>query len=289
MNKIKLSHGSLAFLLAVISSLVIQFLGALFLANLTDDAYDVASYVLMAVLQGANIVIALLIFKKTGVEKEEILLPVKTKTAGKSALVLIVTLISSYMLVVWINLALERFGVRTGSIRVDGYFFILALIVTGILAPIGEEIVYRFILLSGLREKFSPFTSICLSAFAFAFMHFNPYQTVYQIVFGIVLGLVVTKSGNIAYSIIMHALNNVIVLLLALLPSFDGYLVSHGALLCLAIMLFVVGMVVVFFIFRSKDRKKEPSVNYNKRKEGFVFYLIAFSICLLMWALNFMV
>lgn len=287
MNKIKLSYGALAFLLAVCSNLVIQFLGSLVLLGLKGDAYDIASYFLMALLQVANIIIALFVIKKSDIKAREILCPIKAKTVGFSALVLLVTLLSSYMLVLWTNVALQNLGVTAGSVRTDGYFLILALITTGVLAPIGEEIVYRFVLLNGLKEKFSPLVAIILSAIAFAFMHFNPYQTVYQIAFGIALGLVVTKTGNIAYSIIMHALNNVTVLILSLLPSFDGYLVSHFTLLILAIALFIAGAIALYFIFREKHQQKKESK--GKEINGISYYVIALVVCSFMWLMNFVV
>ena len=286
MNKIKLAHGTSAFLMAVCSNLAFQFIAVVFLIGLEGEALDLGNYIFMGLLQIANIAIGVTILKRAGVKKEELLLAPNVKNTAISALVLIMTLVSAYMLVIWTNYALDVIGVKSGSVRVDGYFVVLALITTGVLAPIGEETIYRLLLLNGLREKFSDFVAVLLSALAFALMHFNPYQTVYQIFFGIVLALVVIKTNNVIYSIIMHSLNNVIVVLLALLPSFDAYLISHIGLLVVAFALVAVGIVGIFFVFKAWKTKKVEREK-SKGKQGVSYYIIAIVVCVIMWVLNF--
>ena len=288
MDKIKLSHGASAFLIAICSNLALQFVAVAFLMNLKGEALDFGNYLFMALLQVVNIAIGYILLKRIGVKKEEVLSAPKAKDTTISVLILIITLLSAYTLVVWTNYALDSIGLKAGSVRVDGYFLVLAFLVTGILAPIGEEIIYRLLLLNGLREKFSDFTAVILSALAFALMHFNPYQTVYQIAFGIALALVVIKTNNVVYSIIMHALNNVIVVLLSLFPSFDAYLLSHVGILIASFAMIIIGAIVVFFIQRAwKTNKTERKKSVGR--EGFSYYLIAIVVCLFMWALNFVV
>ena len=69
----------------------------------------------------------------------------------------------------------------------------------------------------------------------------------------------------------MHALNNVMVLILSLLPSFDGYLISHFALLILAIALFIIGALALYFIFREKSLVKKAS---KDNEDGGISYYV---------------
>jgi membrane protease YdiL (CAAX protease family) len=86
-----------------------------------------------------------------------------------------------------------------------------------IAAPLLEEYLFRGILQSYLRKKFSPFKAICLSSFFFAFFHFAPSQGVANIpligslfIFSCYLGFVYEKTRSLWSSIGLHVTFNLI-------------------------------------------------------------------------------
>src|SRR5262249_218377 len=61
--------------------------------------------------------------------------------------------------------------------------------VLAVLPALCEEIAFRGFILSGLRRRFRPWTSILLSSFLFALYQMNVFQFVNHFALGILLGL----------------------------------------------------------------------------------------------------
>jgi membrane protease YdiL (CAAX protease family) len=101
----------------------------------------------------------------------------------------------------------------------------LALLTTGILAPIVEEIAFRRGIQKSMTEKFNPVVGITVSALVFGVMHGNLFQGIFATLMGIVLGYVYHKTGNLWYTTIIHIVNNSACVLITLL-GLNGTLVS---------------------------------------------------------------
>lgn len=83
----------------------------------------------------------------------------------------------------------------------------LAILTTGIMPGIVEEVVFRGIVYSGMR-KARPVKGILLSALFFGLAHMNFQQFCYAFFIGIIFGLVVEATDSIFSSMIMHAVFN---------------------------------------------------------------------------------
>ena len=97
--------------------------------------------------------------------------------------------------------------------------------VTGFLAPIGEELIFRGVLFTGLR-KYNRFLAYVVSAFLFGFIHVmnsvfagNIFEMVQMIPYafsGIVFAYIYESTDNIWASILTHMTNNIFALLVIL-------------------------------------------------------------------------
>ena len=86
---------------------------------------------------------------------------------------------------------------------------LMSTIATLVLAPLGEEIVYRGLTLGYLRQTGMPFWAAnILQAAAFGLVHMNWVQGGYAFLLGILLGYIYRKSGTLAAPIILHMLFN---------------------------------------------------------------------------------
>ena len=96
-------------------------------------------------------------------------------------------------------------------------------IFTVIVAPIGEEIVFRKLIIDR-TQKYGAFVSIGLSALMFGLMHGNFYQFFYCFALGIILGYIYYTTGNVWLTIAMHAVINFVggILSSFLLPVAEG-------------------------------------------------------------------
>lgn len=82
-----------------------------------------------------------------------------------------------------------------------------------VIAPVVEELIFRGIILHGLRRNYKPFVAVVVSALLFALFHLNPWQFPATFVLGLVLGWIMIRTNNILLSIIGHSINNLLVLL----------------------------------------------------------------------------
>lgn len=92
-----------------------------------------------------------------------------------------------------------------------GWLFI-NLLVLAVIPAICEELIYRGIIMNGLRQ-FGTTTAVFVSAAIFAVAHGSAMQTIYQFILGAVLAYIVIKTGSLVASMIFHFLNNAMVLI----------------------------------------------------------------------------
>lgn len=91
--------------------------------------------------------------------------------------------------------------------------FSLAVLVLGIMPAICEELIFRGIIMHGYKQ-FPKKTIVLITAFLFMIMHLNIEQTIYQFVLGMLLCCVVLVTGSLISSIILHFVNNVVILII---------------------------------------------------------------------------
>ena len=80
-------------------------------------------------------------------------------------------------------------------------------IFTVIVAPIGEEFVFRKLIIDR-TNKYGPVVSIVLSALMFGLMHGNFYQFFYCFAIGLILGYIYYSTGKLYITIAIHAIIN---------------------------------------------------------------------------------
>lgn len=90
-----------------------------------------------------------------------------------------------------------------------------------VLAPLVEELLFRGVLYQALRRNMRTGNAAFLSALVFALMHFNPALFVPYMLMGVVFALVYERSGSLLPTILVHACNNGIILVISIasLPS----------------------------------------------------------------------
>jgi len=122
----------------------------------------------------------------------------------------------------------------------------LAVVVVGLLAPVGEELFFRGYMLTRLRAVWSPGPAILVSAIAFGIIHGEWVHGLLAAGIGVYLGLVTERSGSVVPAIVCHAVNNTAsVLLSAWIGS------THGRALNAALLV-AMGLVVAWALHRLR-------------------------------------
>ncbi len=89
--------------------------------------------------------------------------------------------------------------------------FLLTLIVLALTPAICEEFLFRGLILRGLESQSPPRQAIILTGLLFGIFHLNPNQIIPTTILGIIIGWLVWLTDSIWSGVLIHCLNNAIV------------------------------------------------------------------------------
>ena len=134
------------------------------------------------------------------------------------------------------------------TVNASGVFY--TVLVTGIIAPIIEEVLFRGILLDKLR-LYGEKVAIWVTAIAFGLFHLNTSQSLYATALGVLLAYIAVKTNRIKYCIILHMAINIMGSAIAPFLLAIGYVEAIGVMV-----LFFLIVGIILFI----RMKKHPIV-----------------------------
>ena len=196
------------------------------------------------------------------------------------ALLMQVGLFSLSQLNGWFLEWLEQFGYQDSGMllpSMDGFGFVGVFLVVVVLASVLEEIIFRGILLNGLKELSIPAAAIFCGGL-FALYHQNPAQTLYQFACGMAFAFIALRAGSVLPTILSHFLNNAVVLLLVkynmteFTPTVNTIVISVS-LACL------VGAIVWLVLEREKTQSKPK----KSLREFFLYAAVGMALCAFTW------
>lgn len=138
--------------------------------------------------------------------------------------------------------------------------FYLTFICAGIFIPIGEEILYRGIVLNKLRNGFSIFTAIIIQAILFGISHMNVVQGVYAFVLGIVFGYVVIWTGSLYSSIILHIIINSLSVIIANMGELNIGYNNMITFTSIGLLLSIIGLRILYM---DRHKQKENIIRLH--------------------------
>ena len=185
---------------------------------------------------------------------------------------------------------LTNFGYEDTPINLpsmDGFGFVGVLVAVALLPAIFEELIFRGLLLKGMRS-FGTVGAVLLNGALFSLYHQNPAQTLYQFCCGTAFALMAIRAGSILPTVLSHFINNALILILTkynldtFSPTVSAVVFTVSAL-CLA-----VSLVWLLFVDRKNDyhRPKEKQTA-TAQKEFFVCASVGIIFCLLTWLMTF--
>lgn len=253
------SGGAAIYLIAILVNLGVQLLGsvALVIAGAVSGNAGVSSalnYVLMALLQAGFLLTFTLFVKKSD---RGLAFPVRALKWYDILLGVLAAGICVFCFIFpaqWFAVLLEKIGYNFSTeIPLDGALDVtLCVIVTVIIAPVCEELVFRGALLTGLTKKFGVIPSVILSGLAFSLMHMNPEQTVYQFFMGCACAYLAICSGSVLCPMIVHACNNLIAIIFEFTGTafLDVFFTNYGTFAAVTAAFLIAGVIALYFIGR---------------------------------------
>lgn len=116
-----------------------------------------------------------------------------------------------------------------------------------LLAPIGEELLFRGLILKYANRCMPAFVSILLQALLFGLYHGNVIQGIYAFALGIVLGLLAHRYNSILPGILLHVVINLSILFIP-----KGLFSDTTSCIITTIITFAVFMLSLIWVLRKK-------------------------------------
>jgi membrane protease YdiL (CAAX protease family) len=135
--------------------------------------------------------------------------------------------------------------------------FSLILLFSCVVAAIAEEIIFRKIFLDRLRV-FGNREAVFISAFAFGLCHMNLWSFLFAFFLGLLWGQITLYSNTVRYACILHAINNIVIIIL--LPLV--FTAVPGVLINVICIFFILSAIVIFIT------KKKFIITLNDTSEG---------------------
>lgn len=276
---LKSYDSSKLFMKIVIANLLVQtalqIVFMFFNPEIDYEEQAIYSIIIMYVIQ---IAFTMLYLKVRNKEKKQskfkIFKKVKPMTYVFAMIAPIVLLLGFYLPTLVLEYAFTSIGYSVSSFILDTTLeTVTAIIVIVLIAPIGEELVFRAIMLSGYYDGKKNVKSILKAVFIvgalFALSHMNPMQTFYQLFLGVLIGLLVILTGSVVIGIIVHVTSNLVAILIGSTPLnsmiYEAfyYLCEHVALMVLVIVIVLAVAIALITLIAKTVAKLEQFMGYE--------------------------
>ena len=234
---VKFAFG-IVFISVLLALIIGSIFGALDPSILTGSKPGLSTYFAMFVGQGflAVPVVVYLVRKKYPLFESLRFNPVSKNTAFATLLLSLGAMVISDEINILVDMVIpmpDSFLQVEAMLKPDNSLSLVLLIFTVvILAPIGEEILFRGFLQKYLENAWGDITrAILFSSLFFAAIHFNPYWMIQIYFLGVLLGYLAWKTDSVIPCIIFHVIINSTSLLFTYLgDSFESLILWHGHL-----------------------------------------------------------
>lgn len=183
---------------------------------------------------------------------------------------------------------LKRFGYEDSEIllpSMDGLGFFGVLFIVAVLPAVFEEILFRGVLLDGLKS-FSTAGAVLVCGALFSLYHQNPAQTAYQFCCGAAFALVAIRSGSVLPTVLAHFFNNALILILTKFGVLGFTLPTLVAILATSAFCLVVSLTYLIFIDKKPQSKGADTERKIEKKRFFVAAAVGVAVCALTWFLT---
>ena len=133
--------------------------------------------------------------------------------------------------------------------------FIIFIIAVVMVAPFGEEILFRGFLQQFLEKHWKDSTkAVLITSLFFAMIHLNPYWMIQIYFLGLILGFLAWRTESVVPSLILHGLNNAMAIILSFSIGESNSLYTWNGHVSPWILLLAIGL--IFFGFKGINQRK---------------------------------
>ena len=203
----------ISFFLLIVLQLLTGFGIALYYAAAEAEEIPIAVNLILAqIINVAPVFLVILIGRKKGCPEKifadvlgfkRIKLSTALMTILFTVLIMPLSTLANAISMIFVDNAVESIMGDVLDVPFPVMFFLMA-----VLAPFGEELVFRGAFFRGFRKSGNIFGAVILSAVLFALMHMNFNQAAYAVLLGIMMALAAEATGSTITSFIIHLFFN---------------------------------------------------------------------------------
>ena len=161
------------------------------------------------------------------------------------------------------------------------YYIITNIILSSLIAPILEEIIFRGILMNNLM-KYGYKVAIITNSVLFGFYHININAMGRTILAGIILSYI-TYRYSLKYSIKLHIILNIIANLGKYLYYNDYIMIAMGIFTVVLIIIFIIGLIrkkykEIFSIFKLNNEDRKNIIKFVKDNALYLLVILVIVI-----------
>ncbi len=287
--------GGFAYSAAAIANVVVSVIASVIIslcsAEYGSDAYIYISYIAAQ----AGILLAVIVTMKVQRTPFKQVFPVKChwKYFIIAALIIFGLMFSLSWVNSWFISLFEGIGyVPRESTSyyptLTGGLVVPALLVIAVLPAICEEALFRGVIFNSVNQSIGSIPAIFIVGFCFSLFHGSPEQTVYQFIAGCLFAFIAMRSGSILPSMVMHFLNNGVIIVLAAAGCFDeaGELIisSTGNIILMVISAAcLVAGILWLCLDKHKNRVRKSKESKKETAAFFIYAAVGIVIMLVIW------
>lgn len=173
----------------------------------------------------------------------------------------------------------------------EGWGLFGAIVVIAVIPALAEEFVFRGIAFHNAQSGAGTVRAVLLTGFIFALYHGSVEQTIYQFICGCLFALLTARSGSVIPAVIVHFLNNAVILALTafnLTTDAGGLNIVLWAEILIIVLsaLCLVGAVVWLLLDKKPLVRTEKEQTKEQVKGFFIWGFAGIFVMALIWILG---
>ena len=173
----------------------------------------------------------------------------------------------------------------------EGWGLFGAIVVIAVIPALAEEFVFRGIAFHNAQSGAGTVRAVLLAGFIFALYHGSVEQTIYQFICGCLFALLTARSGSVIPAVIVHFLNNAVILAFTafnLTTDAGGLNIALWAEILIIVLsaLCLVGAVVWLLLDKKPLVRTEKEQTKEEVKGFFVWGFAGIFVMALIWILG---
>ncbi|MBQ3502631.1 MAG: CPBP family intramembrane metalloprotease [Clostridia bacterium] len=256
---------------AIVGMVIIQFiLQACGLSSIKIESFfDTAlGYLVQAICMNIGFILVFIWYFKR-MYKSQLFSKPDSKSYKYLAICIIIGVSSLFLLsgvVNYFQLFVDKLGFKSATLSYEldsPGNYIISLVSLALIPAICEELIFRGIIVNGLKSKGSSF-AIILSSAMFAIFHFSPAQLIYPFCFGLILSIIYLRTHNIIFPIILHFINNALSLSIQYFSNSSGVFTHSASILIYSLVTLLIWICIIIWLFKNFKQHEVESCHESE-------------------------